>query len=142
MGQHPNACFNTAVKTRRGNRGGMEEQTPPDQSHHRLPANDDGPGNENGPGTQEDQVTQQVPNSEGASDRNGEPTEEDNSGKRTRWSIEMNMYLYRTYLQITKMETDLNPYSNQLHKKMTERFPNELRGEKVQHHRPEKTTTY
>lgn len=35
----------------------------------------------------------------------------------------MNEYLYRTYLVITRMETTNEPYSTELHERMTEKFP-------------------
>lgn len=51
--------------------------------------------------------------------------------RRFKWTEEHNTFLYRTYLTITKMESDMKPYSVPLHRAMIERFP-ELRHKTVQ----------
>lgn len=60
-----------------------------------------------------------------------EPNIELGRKSRTKWTKEMNHYIYRTYLLITKMETLKEPYSLQLHRKVIEEFP-QLRNKTVQ----------
>lgn len=125
----------SAKKRKSGNRGGLEVQATPDRNHHEdSPANDVGQGNGNGNvnGTTQQQTPQNnVPTSESAVHHTGEPTEESRNVGRTRWTNEMNAFLYRSYLMLTKMETSTEPYGDRLLRLTTDRFP-ELRSKTAQ----------
>ncbi|KAK9739122.1 Cell morphogenesis N-terminal [Popillia japonica] len=43
--------------------------------------------------------------------------------RRTKWTEEMNQYIIRCYLIITEMETNKKQYSQELHRMVSERFP-------------------
>lgn len=75
----------------------------------------------------------QVPTSSHVETPLAAPIPEDNSGRRVRfkWSEAMNIHLCRTYLLLTKMETDSSPYGSRLHEEMLRRFP-ELNGKSIQ----------
>ncbi|KAL0852568.1 hypothetical protein ABMA27_016997 [Loxostege sticticalis] len=58
-----------------------------------------------------------------ASQANGSVPTTDSSKTRRRWSTEMNEFILRNYLQITKLETDTKVYLLPLHEKFIDRFP-------------------
>lgn len=70
----------------------------------------------------ENPVTISLP--ENAVSCNDEPIPGNRRGNiRFKWSMEMNIDLYRTYLLLTKMETDKTPYGHKLHRTMIEKWP-------------------
>lgn len=42
---------------------------------------------------------------------------------RFKWSLEMNIYLYRAYLLLTRMQTSTEPFAHRLHQEMITKFP-------------------
>ncbi|KAL0852393.1 hypothetical protein ABMA28_000587 [Loxostege sticticalis] len=54
---------------------------------------------------------------------NGSVPTTDSSKTRRKWSTEMNEFILRNYLQITKLETDTKVYLLPLHEKFIDRFP-------------------
>ncbi|CAB3232935.1 unnamed protein product [Arctia plantaginis] len=62
-------------------------------------------------------VTQEVNAFLPASTKSGKPR------VRMRWSKEVNLFIMRTYYQITKLETDMTTYRKQLHELFTRHYP-------------------
>lgn len=113
---------------RRGGTGGS--QIAPVIRNRRSQSAPD-PSNENGPRRDMPDIDINVSPTESVSQPAAETTQEGRCRKRLRWTNEMNEYLYRSYLTITKMETTETPYSAELYNKMTNKFA-ELRNKTLQ----------
>ncbi|VEN60233.1 unnamed protein product, partial [Callosobruchus maculatus] len=132
----PKQCENKpAPVTRSKIRGGLGQQDPDRNRRDDLPANE--PRNE--PGTRkqrsqircEEQQQAQTEEVNVVADTSPQPTTSSRQKQRTTWTRNMNEFVVRCYYRLTRLETSGEVYYKELHKKVTQEFP-ELRKKTVQ----------